>query len=126
MEVIELAMEEERLCIACGAGLVGPFEPSLHLAGEVPEAPVSEAEAPGPDAPELAASETDAGRERMQVSAYSWICPGCGLVQWYVQEQTLEELLEMTVDGLGATAQPDTSYERRSRMLRMLRRVQRM
>jgi hypothetical protein len=62
----------------------------------------------------------------MQVSAHSWICPGCGLVHWYAEEQALEELLEMIPDGLGANAQPDTSYERRSRMLRMLRRVQRM
>ncbi|MFN2224746.1 MAG: hypothetical protein ACK2UY_00530 [Anaerolineae bacterium] len=98
-------MDEDRLCTACRASLAGPFEPRItlsHPAGE--------------------------GEEReLKVSARSWICPGCGLVHWYARDEDLDKLLEALPedDEVGAI-KPASSYERRSQMLRMLRRVRRI
>lgn len=97
-------MEEERLCIACGADLVGPFQPRITLTRPAPPA------GPGPET---------------RIAASSWICPGCGLLHWYAPNEDLEKLLAL-LPGVDATATPGASYERRSQVLRMLRRVRRM
>jgi hypothetical protein len=99
-------MEEERQCIACGAEVIGPFQPRISLTKII------------------SAEELD--QEKLSVTARSWICPGCGLVQWYAKDEDLEKLLEMTLAGQEFSAKPGSSYERRSQMLRMLRRVRRM
>jgi hypothetical protein len=100
-------MDEDRLCTACRASLVGPFQPRItltHGAGEGEE-------------------------QELKVSARSWICPGCGLVHWYARDEDLDKLLDVLSEdqAVGAAgAKPDSSYERRSQMLRMLRQVRRM
>jgi uncharacterized protein with PIN domain len=99
-------MEEERRCIACGAEVIGPFQPKISVTKAV--------SAEGSDQEELA------------VAVRSWICPGCGLVQWYAEDEDLDKLLEMALAGQEFAAKPGSSYERRSQMLRMLRRVRRM
>lgn len=98
-------MEEKRQCTACDTVMVGPFEPGLSLRKTVPE-----------QEPE----------QEVTVTTGAWICPGCGLVHWYAQEQDLEELegIASVVEDLAP--KPGTSYERRMQVLRMLRRVRRM
>ena len=94
--------EEQRNCIACDVALVGPFQPKIAL--------TLPAEEPGQEAP--------------KVSAYSWICPDCGLVHWYAEGVTG---LPAPIPADEAEApRPDSSYQRRTQMLRMLRRVKRM
>jgi hypothetical protein len=99
-------MEESRLCIACGCKLQGPFEPQITTT----QAPSAE----DPDGMPLT------------VVAQAWICPGCGLVHWYADDESLAELLAVASSDEALSAQPDASYERRMQMLRMLRRVRRM
>lgn len=99
-------MEEPRLCIACGAGLAGPFEPKLTLTRD----PATE------ESPE----------KPLTVVTHAWICPGCGLAQWYADDESLAGILAAASDDDLLSAQPDLSYERRTQMLRMLRRVRRM
>jgi uncharacterized protein with PIN domain len=99
-------MEEERRCIACSAEVIGPFQPEISVTKAVL--------AEGSD------------QEELSVTARSWICPGCGLVQWYAEDEDLDRLLEMALAEQEFAAKPGTSYERRSQMLRMLRRVRRM
>ena len=99
-------MEEERRCIACDAQVLGPFKPKISLT--------------------KAASAEGADQEKPSVTARSWICPGCGLVHWYAADEDLDRLLEMALAEQEFAAKPGTSYERRSQMLRMLRRVRRM
>ena len=99
-------MEEERRCIACGAAVLGPFQPKISL--------TKPASAEGSD------------QEKPSVTARSWICPGCGLVHWYAEDEDLDRLLEMALAEQEFAAKPGTSYERRSQMRRMLRRVRRM
>lgn len=101
-------MDEERLCTACRASLAGPFGPRITLAHAAGE---------GKD-------------KELRISAQAWICPGCGLVHWYAADEDLDRLLdalpgEETAGEPGAF-KPGSSYERRSQMLRMLRRVRRM
>jgi hypothetical protein len=98
-------MEEERLCVACGAELTGPFQPKITLSGV------------------LSAEEAE---ETLKVSARAWICPGCGLVHWYAEDKYLDLLLAATASDETLAPRPDTSYERRTQMLHMLRRVRRM
>jgi len=101
-------MDEERLCTTCRANLAGPFQPRItlsHPAGE-------------------------GGDKELKVSARAWICPGCGLVHWYAGDDDLDKLLEAVSEDemvieTGAI-NPGSSYERRSQMRRMLRRVRRM
>jgi len=92
----------EQECIACGAGLIGPFQPKIRLAHPAPQ------------------------QESLAVAAYAWICPGCGLVHWYADEADVDRLRdeELEDESLGAT--PGEGYERRTQMQRMLRRVKRM
>jgi uncharacterized protein with PIN domain len=98
-------MEEQRLCIACGAELAGPFQPEITLSSVLP---AEEAE------------------EMLKVSAYAWICRGCGLVHWYAGNEYLDLLLVAASADEAPTPKPDSSYERRTQMLHMLRRVRRM
>ena len=97
----------QRTCIDCGAVLIGPFEPRMTLIRAIDREGV-------PDS-------------ALEVSAQSWICPGCGLVQWYAGEEDLDPLRE-AAEAIGGSlaARPDTSYESRARMVRMLKRVRRM
>jgi hypothetical protein len=99
-------MEETRMCTACETELVGPFRPKIALTKELP------------------AGESD--HETLTVEAFSWICPGCGLVHWYADEQNLDQVLAVASSDEAPAASPGTSYERRMQMLRMLRRVRRM
>jgi hypothetical protein len=102
---MELAMEESRPCSACGACLAGPFQPRIALT-QVP-------------------SLEEAEGERVTVAARAWICPACGLVHWYTEDQDLNKVPIAEV-AEETSPKPGTSYERRSQMLRMLRRVRRM
>jgi hypothetical protein len=99
-------MEEERFCIACGLALLGPFEPSATLV--------------------RLGSTDDPGDNCSEVSAQSWICRGCGLVHWYVGEAYLDQLAVNNLSEGTLHANADLSYERRTRMLHMLRRVRRI
>jgi hypothetical protein len=99
-------MDEARLCIACGTNLTGPFQPGITLTQVLP------------------AEGTD--EEKLMMEAGSWICPVCGLVHWYVEDQDRERLLEAVAASGGLDAKPGASYERRTQMVRMLRRVRRM
>jgi hypothetical protein len=54
------------------------------------------------------------------------ICPGCGLVHWYVDDEDIVQILAAASGDRVLPIQPDTSYERRAQMLRLLRRVRRM
>jgi hypothetical protein len=98
-------MEEKRQCSACDKAMVGPFEPELSLIMPAPE------EGPGQDATAV---------------IRAWICPGCGLAQWYAQEQDLEQLADIAQAIEELEPKPGASYERRMQVLRMLRRVRRM
>jgi hypothetical protein len=99
-------MERDRVCIACGAHLSGPFQPQIDLTFAPP------------------AEESE--QASLKVSARSWICPGCGLVHWYARDEDLDSLLEVALAGEPIEAEPGVGYERRMQMLRMLRRVRRM
>jgi hypothetical protein len=99
---------DSRRCITCGLNLVGPFAPVVTLTTFLP------AEAEGQD-----------GRE-LTVPAQAWICPGCGLVLWYTEEEHLGPLLDMAAGGARLTGEPGQSYQNRAHMLRMLRRVRRL
>jgi hypothetical protein len=99
-------MEEERSCIACGAHLMGPFEPTLGLTRVAPKG--------------------EPESELLDISVSARACPGCGLVHWYVDDQDLDKLLDAALPDEAEPAKPGTSYERRTQMLRMLRRVRRM
>jgi hypothetical protein len=99
-------MEESRMCIACSYGLQGPFEPQITLT-----------QAPSAEDPE---------RTPLAAVALAWICPGCGLAHWYVDDDSLTEISAKASSDEALAAQPDASYERRMQMLRMLRRVRRM
>jgi hypothetical protein len=101
-----LDMEETRLCIACDVDLAGPFGPKIALTKEFP---------PG-----------DSDQEKLTVEAHSWICPGCGLVHWFAEQQDLDTVLAVASPDEVTSASPASSYERRMKMLRMLRRVRRM
>jgi len=96
-------MAEGRLCLACGADLAGPFLPQI----------------------DMALSSPAEGAGQAQVVAHSWVCPQCGLVHWYADEQEPEA--EETADTAEAVVpRPGSSYERRSEIVRMLQRVKRM
>ena len=97
-------MDDERLCIACGAGLAGPFQPKITLNRR------TEKEEPEPT----------------RILAHAWICVGCGLVHWYTGDEDLAKLPDADVTIEPLEAKPGQGYERRSQMLRMLRRVRRM
>lgn len=99
-----MLIDEPRTCIACGAGLGGPFRPQITLtciAGE-------------------------GGQEEVTVAAHAWVCPGCGLVHWYADDESLDKVLDLVTGEETLAARPGTSYERRSQMLQMLRRVRRI
>ena len=98
-------MEEERLCTACGAELAGPFQPRITLTHAAP------GQEPG---------------QEVKIAAHSWICPGCSLVHWYAAEEDMEKLLELVPASDIEMPRPGLSYERRTQVLRMLRRVRRM
>jgi hypothetical protein len=98
-------MDDVRPCSACGTYLVGPFDPRIALT-----------QGTSPDEPE---------RDDVAVAARAWICPACGLVYWYVEDQDLGKL-PMAEPAREAGQKADTSYERRSEMMRMLRRLRRM
>jgi len=97
----------QRTCVDCGAVLLGPFEPRMTMT------PATNVEG--------------ALDSALEVGARIWICPGCGLVQWYAAEEDLDPLRE-AAEAIGGSlaARPDTSYESRARMVRMLKRVRRM
>jgi hypothetical protein len=100
-------MDEPRLCIDCRADLVGPFRPRITLTRSP------------------AAQEAD--QEPLTVGAQAWICPACGLLHWYAEDEALARLANLVEKGGGEeAATPASSYERRAQMLRMLRRVRRM
>jgi len=99
-------MENSQLCIACGSDLTGPFQPKITLA--------------------LVPPAEEPGQEKLAVAAHAWICPGCGLVHWYVEDEDLDNLSSIAAVYETVTAKPGTGYERRTKMLRMLRRVRRM
>ncbi len=98
-------MEEKRQCSACDTVMVGPFEPELSLIMPAPE-----------EEPEQEAT----------VVIRAWICPACGLAQWYAQEQDREQLASIAGPEEELAPKPGTSYERRMQVLRMLKRVRRM
>jgi len=97
-------MAERRRCLACGVNLAGPYLPQIDLVQPL---------AGGPDGSEV------------QVAAHSWVCPECGLVHWYAVEPgpEPEEQADAPDEVVG---RPGPSYERRSEIVRMLRRVKRM
>ncbi|MBN1658833.1 MAG: hypothetical protein JXA93_10550 [Anaerolineae bacterium] len=95
-------MDEEKQCTVCGAGLVGPLAPRITL------------------------NHTPPGEEAIKVEARAWICTACGLVHWYGDEESLARLQESASQVGEHKAVPGTSYERRTQVLRMLRRVRRM
>jgi len=88
--------------MACGAGLVGPMAPRITL------------------------SYVPAGEEAIKADARAWICPACGLVHWYGEEESLARLQDSGGEIGEHEAVPGASYERRTQVLRMLRRVRRM
>ncbi len=96
--------DEPRTCIACGAGLGGPFRPRITLTHAAAEG----------------------GQKEVTVTARAWICPGCGLVHWYADDESLDRVLDLVTGDEPLAARPDISYERRTQMLQMLRRVRRM
>ncbi len=97
-------MDEERWCIACRADLAGPFQPHISLVQTAGE---------------------EKGDE-LTISTQAWVCPGCGLVHWYAGDDDMAQLPELVVEDEEMIPSPASSYERRSQMLRMLRRVRRM
>ena len=99
-------MEETQRCSACGAILVGPFEPQVTLT----QAP----------------SDEESGEETLELLAGSWVCAGCGLVHWYAEGEGLKQLWGAAAYEDLEPPTPDASYERRAQVLRMLRRVRRM
>ena len=105
-ELSQVDMEEQRLCIACGAALSGPLEPGVTLSRTGP------------------AGQSENGLS--QVLAWAWICPGCGLVHWYAEDEFLDQSDAVAHSEEVVYGKPDTSYERRAKMLHMLRRVRRM
>ncbi len=100
-------MDEPRTCPLCGITLVGPFQPAVPLK-RMPEG----------------AQET--GRPAQHVSAQGWVCPGCGLLSWYVAADKLDVLRADLPEDQYLVARPGLPYERRTQMLRLLRRVRRM
>lgn len=97
-----------RMCVTCGVNLMGAFGPRITLTMDLP-----------------AESEDQEGDE-LKVAVRSWICPGCGLVHWYAEEDHLGPLLNAAANAELLTGEPGQSYERRAHMLRMLRRVRRL
>jgi hypothetical protein len=95
-------MGGEKQCTVCGAGLAGPMSPRITL------------------------NYTPPGEEATKVEARAWVCVACGLVHWYGEEEGLARLQESAGQGGEYQAVPGTSYERRTQVLRMLRRVRRM
>ena len=95
-------MTEERHCTVCGAGLVGPMTPRISL------------------------THTPPGQEGIKVEARGWACPACGLVHWYGEEESLSSLQNKLGELEEREPVPGTSYERRTQVLRMLRRVRRL
>jgi hypothetical protein len=71
-------------------------------------------------------SQEPAGEEATEVEARAWMCPGCGLVYWYGEDEDLDALRAIADAADEIQPKPDSSYERRTQMLRMLRRVRRM
>jgi hypothetical protein len=98
-------MDDARSCNACGASLVGPFDPEVALTLQS-----------SPDEPE---------RDGEPVTVRAWICPACGLAAWYAEEREIDELPEAELDQQ-MRAKPDSDYERRNQMMHMLRRLRRM
>jgi len=86
--------------------MAGPFRPRITLT-----------QAPAAEQPE---------QEAAQVSARSWVCPGCGLVHWYAEEADLDRILDLALADEEGLLQPGQGYERRAQVLRMLQRVRRM
>ncbi len=97
-------MDEPRTCIACGADLAGPFRPEITLT----------------------CTPEERKEEKVTVAARAWICPGCGLVHWYADGESLDKILDLVVSEEALNARPDISYERRTQVLQMLRHVRRM
>jgi len=101
-------LADSRICVTCGVNLMGAFGPRITLTMALP-----------------AESEEQEDGE-LKVAARSWICPGCGLVHWYAEEEHLGPLLDAAANTNVLTGEPGQSYERRAHMLRMLRRVRRL
>lgn len=103
-------MDEPRVCHACGVTLVGPFQPAIPLKRQPPAA-------------------EDSAPPVQTASAQSWICPACGLVAWVVPAEMLFQFQAERSEEAGP-ADDDGNvplpYQRRTQMLRMLRRVRRM
>ena len=95
-------MNEERQCTVCGAGLVGPMAPRITL------------------------SYPASGEEAAKLEARAWVCAACGLVYWYGEEASLARLQDSTGEVGEVAPVPGSSYERRTQVLRMLRRVRRL
>lgn len=95
--------ESSRACIACQAGLVGPYGPSTRLTEALSEAP----------------------QGAMTVTAEAWICPVCGLVHWYADETAHPSTAEASPAEV-PVQKPESGYRRRAQMGHVLRRVRRM
>ncbi len=104
---MELKMEEKRQCSACGIDLVGPFRPKIELTRD-------------------SAQPGDA-RGAIQVTAYAWFCPTCGLLHWYADSESLGRLLnEVPMSESQLEVIPDANYERRKQMLRLMQHIRRI
>jgi hypothetical protein len=93
--------DEPRSCLICGADLVGPLQPEIALKATLPAGPAP-------------------------LAAQAWLCPACGLVSWYARAEGLGQLLDALPGEKTIEAQPGLSYERRTQMLKLLRRLRRM
>lgn len=101
-------MEETRRCSACGIDLVGPFEPKILLTTSRNAQP----------------EET---KEAIRVAAHGWFCPTCGLLHWYAESESLARLLNaVPMDEPELEVSPDTNYERRKQMLRLMQHMRRI
>jgi hypothetical protein len=98
-------MDDLRHCCACGALLVGPFDPGIAVT--------------------MQPSADDTEGEGSAATVWAWICPDCGLVTWYADDGGPGKLPEAE-PAQDTSAKPATSYERRNQMMHMLRRVRRM
>lgn len=105
-------MQNSKLCYACGAELAGPFQPKIVVSRV--------------SAPDRGGAEEKGEPEALKIAARSWVCPGCGLLHWYADDGDLDRLLEQAASNDLRISSPGSSYQRRTQILRMLRRVRRM
>ena len=103
----DVKMEETRRCSACGIDLVGPFRPKIELTRD--------------------SAQLGEGQETIQVAAYGWFCPTCGLLHWYADSEALGRLLNaVPMSEPQLEVSPDANYERRKQMLRLMQHIRRI